>query len=307
MNEQKQTVNRSRKTSLYVGCIVGGIGLCAVLAGIFVGGGGQTGGLVKSLGNSQFRLFTLLGLGSVLGIALLSGVLVRIGAARRPGHQEGTAIIEFALVLPFLLMLILLMGQSSLLMGGYLSVNYASYCAARAAIVQIPRETNSEPLNQVSDYDDPEGSGKLWGIQAAAVWGVTPISPGNLTSPSDQGGVLRDGLEKFFQANNTPLPWWVNDHLGSRLSYAQKNTSISLDPPKNGNMYVEHEDITVKVRYNIFLAVPYASKLLAVLDSDHAVDLGDGRYALSVEIPCTLTNDGVDDKITVEESFDISP
>jgi len=176
-------------------------------------------------------------------------------------------------------------------------------CAARAAIVQIPREFNSEPLNQVASYDNPDGSGKLWRIRAAAVWGLTPIAPGNLTSPSDQGGVLQDGLENFFAANNTPLPWWVNDQLGSRLSYAQENTSISLDPPKNDDIYEEHEDITVTVRYNIYLAVPYASRLLAALDSDNSVELGDGQYALTVEIPCTLTNEGVDDKITVEESF----
>ncbi len=85
------------------------------------------------------------------------------------------------------------------------------------------------------------------------------------------------------------------------MSYAQENTSVSLDPPKNAKMYEDHEDITVTVRYNIYLAVPYASRLLAALDSKHAVDLGNGQYALSVEIPCTLTNDGVDDKIILPE------
>lgn len=308
MNTQKQKTGSTttvvgRKISLCVGCIIGAVGLCSVLAGILVGGGGLAGGLTQAFDSGQFRLFAFVAAGSVLGVALLSVVLVRAGATRKFGRQDGTAIIEFALVLPFMLMLILLMAQSSLLMGGYLSVNYASYCAARAAIVQIPCETNSEPMNQAASYDDPDASGKLWRIKAAAVWGLTPISPGNLTGSSDQGRVLRDGLEKFFQANNTPLPWWVNDQLGSRLSYAQANTSVSLDEPKDGEIYGGHEDITVTVRYNIYLAIPYASKLLAVLDSDHAVDLGNERHALSVEIPCTLTNDGVDDKITVETEF----
>ncbi len=260
-------------------------------------------GFSRVLSSSQFRLFMYVGLGSVLGFAIMTAMLVYLGAGRKLKNQDGTAIIEFALVLPFLLGMILLMAQSSLLMGGYLSVNYASFCAARAAIVQIPRETNSELLNTVNDYDDPEASGKLWNIKAAAVWGVTPVSPGTLTPPSAQGQVLRDGLERFFEVNNAPVPWWVNDQLESRLSYAEENTFVSLVPPKNGNVYQEREDITVTVRYNIYLSVPYASRLLAALDSDNSIDLGDGRYALTVQVPCTLTNEGVDDKITIE-TFD---
>ncbi len=50
-------------------------------------------------------------------------------------------------------MISLLMVQSSLLMGGYLCVNYASYCAARSAIVYIPQEMREESRNQLLDYE----------------------------------------------------------------------------------------------------------------------------------------------------------
>jgi len=96
MDMQKQKTHRGRNTPLFVACIVGAASLCIVFAGILVGGGGQVGGLTQAFSSGQFRLFAFVGAGSVLGVALLSGVLVRVGFPRKFGRQDGTAIIEFA-------------------------------------------------------------------------------------------------------------------------------------------------------------------------------------------------------------------
>ena len=85
--------------------------------------------------------------------------------------QDGAAIVEFVMVLPILLMIVLVMVQSSLLMAGNLCVHYSAYCAARGAIVYVPFDSPpTEPPNAVlgSSID----SYKRMRIKQAAVWAL---------------------------------------------------------------------------------------------------------------------------------------
>ena len=261
-------------------------------------------GFVQAMGNGQFRLFLWVAAGSAMLLAVLAGWLVRLGGnlRRRLGRQRGTVIIEFVLVLPIAMVISLIMVQASLLMGGFLCVNYASYCAARSAIVYIPQPTNSEAANQVAHLSDVNISEKLWRIKAAAVWAVMPTGNGDNETSSDYAGVLSSGLQHVYGEYNRSTPGWVTELIGKKLGYAEENTSVELTPPydEESMQYGEHEDIQVTVRHNLCLSVPYAGKILATIDSEHSMYLGNGKYAVEVTVPCTLTNEGTADTIDVE-------
>ena len=256
--------------------------------------------------SSQFRLFASVAGVSALLLATCGGVLWRVGRRRiermgRPDAESGTAILEFAMVLPFAMMISLLMVQSSLLMGGYLCVNYASYCAARSAIVYIPQEMRDEPRNQLLDYERHSESDKLWRVHRAAVWAVMSTGDGSYERESDYTDVLTEGVEGIYAAYGKSAPNWAGSYIGKKMAYAEDNTTIEVTPPMVEDTYGEHEDITVVVTHNLYLSVPYANRVLALLDEENSIDLGDGKYATRVTIPCTLTNEGVQDFIQVED------
>ena len=307
--------------------------MCVISLSVWIGAGGLWGGplrvgfLPHALRSGQFRLFLFVAAGSGAGLTVLVWILLRAArrqnhaialrfgrsgskppgsqgkkARRRFGGEDGTAIIEFALALPILLMLALLMIQSSLLMGGYLCVNYAGYCAARAAIVYVPQDLDEEPANVVEDLSDPNVSEKLSRIQYAAVWAVMPVSDGGYSDRGEYCDALAEGLESFLSRYDMATPGWVWGYLGNKLAYAEQNTSVRLAPQENGESFAEHEDLRVTVSHNLYLSVPYAGWLLSRMDSDHAVDFSDGRYALEVEIQCTLSNEGVPDDIDLSPS-----
>lgn len=307
MAETKAQNPRRRSSGLRWAMLVGGAAVVVVvLVAVFASRVAWShwlidDGLARAAGSPQFRLFVLLGFGSAALLGMAVGLWVRFGHRRRLGSQCGTVLIEFAMALPFLLMIVLLMVQSALLMGNYLCINYASYCAVRSAIVTIPSELGWEEANVVTDYADPAGSEKLRRIWQAAVWAVTPISDGSYNGQADYGAALNDGIDDLFGSYGASRPGYMRVYLERKLAYAEDNTQVTLDSPDSGDTYGPHEDIEVYVRHNLYLSVPYANRLVAIFDKDNAVDFGDGRYAVAVTVSCTLTNEGAQDIIEIEE------
>ena len=64
----------------------------------------------------------------------------------------------------------------------------------------------------------------------------------------------------------------------------------------NEEEYKEHEDITVYVKHDLYLAVPYANSLF----SDKDLGFGKGERAAIINTKYTLTNEGVQDYVDVE-------
>ena len=101
--------------------------------------------MASALRSRGFVTHAIITVAAVALLATICGILVHVGrlvrrartAGARSG-QDGVAMIEFALVLPVALILVLFMAQSALLMVGHLCVHYSAYCAARAAIVYVP-------------------------------------------------------------------------------------------------------------------------------------------------------------------------
>ncbi|MGB2820190.1 MAG: hypothetical protein WBF17_04360 [Phycisphaerae bacterium] len=227
----------------------------------------------------------------------------RPGRARRRA-QEGAAIIEFALALPFMLLLSLLMAQTSLVMAGNVCVHYSAFCAARAAIVTIPRDYGvNEPRNYLKDNTD--ASGKLQRLKMAAAWAVMPVSCGS-KDIAPAGDSLPNGLLRFFSVQGLDPPKWVDERLARKLGYAIDHTEVSILPPEvdeddDDEFYDEHEDLRVTVRHTLYLAIPMAAKLFATFPGGVELNFGEGEYGTVIGASCSLPNEGVQDYVDIEK------
>jgi len=235
---------------------------------------------------------------SLVGLYLVVGVIWRLGRARRrPGEESGTAAIEFVLLFPIALCIVLVMIQSVLVVTGNIVVHYAAYAAARAAVVWVPEKVSyDEPRNVVAD---PAYSAKMLHIRGAAVDVLKAVS----ASGKGAGGageapgslVVKDGYDRFFSLHNRPTPRWVHTMLPGKYDYAWEYTEVTLAPPADGEKYADHEDLTVSVRHWLYLSVPYAKRFFG-----DRLPSGRGDYATEATATYTLTNQGVEDEIDVE-------
>lgn len=315
VNTQTGQFDGVRLTPWRAAVVVLMLGAVLVACCAWWGGGGALGGGLRWVGvwrHASFRFLVFFSLGLTIALAGLAAFLTRAARRaypfrRRRGSQDGTAILEFALVLPIALGIVLLMIQTSLLMGAFLCVNYASYCAARAAAVFVPAALGGEPSNEVADFSDPQVSEKIARVRQAAVWAVMPVSDGGYAGRSDYTEVLAEGLAALYAQAGRETPGWAGERLGRKLAYADANTSVELSPPADGVRYAEREDLRVMTKHNLYLSVPYASRVLAALRGEEAVDFGEGRYALRVEIPCTLRNEGLTDTIDTHPDAEETP
>jgi hypothetical protein len=257
--------------------------------------------LANALASKGFIIAAAVTAACLLLVVALGTALWRAGApgrqARSRGHsasQDGTAMIEFALVLPILLMLTLVLIQSSLVMGGNLCVHYSAYCAARSAIVIVPRPLAGEDANQVSPAAD---MGKMYRIKRAAVWALLPVSSDYSSATAGDAAVIQSGLRDFFNSYGYEAPGWAGVRMSRRLGYAEAHTQVELDPPQNGDTYAEHEDLQVKVTHDLYLSVPYGAALYSLVDG---VSIGNGERATRVIAYSRLPNEGVQDWVEPE-------
>ncbi len=278
--------------------------------------GASDGWLIRAVTSRGFLISAAITFASAAALLAVCWALWQAGAAgrqRRDG-QSGAAVLEFAMALPIALVLVLIMTQSSLLMGGNLCVHYAAYCAARSAIVQIPRDLSpSEPPNVVTEG----GSSKRLKIKLAAVWAVMPVSSSSKQLPTGSGSIA-DDLKSFFDDYDVDPPGWLrSDKLGRMMNYAEEHTQIELmqrvdmgqdEPPEYHTLsypyiYGEHEEVRVVVRHKFYLAVPYADWLFHQMGKANGVDLGDGYFGLMIDAATSLTNEGTQDYIEIEKFY----
>lgn len=228
------------------------------------------------------------------------------GRARPRRGEDGAVILEFAMCLPFMLMLVLLLVQSSLLMGGNICVHNAAYLAARSAIVQIPSDGGEvEPWNVL---EHPDASGKYQRIKAAGIWGVVPISYGGEDIGAVDTEAVSEGLAQFFQAYGAHRPGWVDGYLGRKLYYALENTHVHVVPAADGLEYDQYEDVHVKLTHKFYMAVPFVARLFRALGDEDVRELsfGKGEYAMVIRASCKLTNEGVQSHVEEEMNEDPS-
>lgn len=268
---------------------------------------------VKATGQDWFAGFlrdpltivagTVLLVGLVL-MLLLVGLLWRLGLAGRQRRkvasdaQAGSAAIEFVLVMPVLLWIMLIIVQSMLLVCGNLAVHHAAYLAARTAIVQVPeRLTYDEPHNIVSP-----GGAKLEKIRQAAVCSLAAVSAGDAGAGGAGGGntaAVEQGMRDFYAQSNKNTPGWIANMYKAKYDYANTYTKTTLIEPINGSVYGDRENLTVRVEHTFYMSVPYAKRVFAMLGV--CKQIGNGDFGADMQAACTLTNEGLVDEIDVEQ------
>ena len=221
--------------------------------------------------------------------------------------ESGVAILEFVMVLPIALFLVLLMAQSALLLVGHMTVHYASYCAARSAIVYAPldlTDESDEPHNVVDTDDYHDYTIKHEAIRRAAIWAVLPVSSSSRRLAAGDSATLEEGLREMFAAYDQDVPEWMLRLLERKLTYAEDYTKAWLSSPADGSdTYAEDEVLAVHVTHTFYLSIPYAGRLYAAVDQLNGteLDFGAGEYGMEITATCRLTNEGVRDVIELED------
>jgi len=264
---------------------------------------------IAAITGRLFLLCWIIFFASAACFLLVISALLRLGVPLRKtfrlANQQGAAIVEFALAMPFLLLLSMLMAQSALLMAGNLCVHYAAFCAARSAIVTVPLSlSDDEPTNVLAASSN---SAKLNRIKQAAVWAVTPVSCASELYTPAQAESLQQGLAGIFSQSGQAVPGWISSSLLRRLAYAMDHTEVRIDDPAAGGAtYTEHEDIVVHVDHTYYLSIPYINRLFMKLDSNNGreLDFSEGQYGLVISAQCRLPNEGVQDYVDVEKFAD---
>lgn len=262
-----------------------------------------------ALHDQRLILAAVVALGCLLLLALLGRAMFLAGApVRKAGRtgQEGQAIIEFALVMPILLMIVLVMIQVSLMMGGLVNLHYSAYCAARAGVVAVPLQTGSEAQNQMGVYQadawQANSDEKIQRILTAAVWALIPYSCGSEDiAPAAGAAELEGDLGNIFSVYGANEPSWVRNYMGRKLAYARSHTRVSVEPPQpaGGVLFRSGEDIHVTVGHDLYLGVPYANRVFSAVTGGKS--LGGGHYAIEMTVESRLSNEGVPDFIDIEE------
>jgi hypothetical protein len=254
--------------------------------------------LLRAVLSGQFLLWTLIAVLSAVATAALAALAWRVGKSRpRPASQDGAAVLEFAMVLPIALMMVLVMVQSSLLMAGNLCVHYAAFCAARSACVVIPTDMGAEEPSNVLAAGD---SRKHARIQLAALWAVMPVSWDNYPGAAGplSAGEVSPALAKFFTEYGETAPGWLDERLAKKFAYAARYTQVKINWD-NKNNFDEHSDIYASVTHTFHLSVPYAARLFSAFSGGRTIE--NGEFGIDMDAFCVMTNEGVHEYIYVEQ------
>lgn len=207
--------------------------------------------------------------------------------------NAGTTTLEFALTIPFLMFITMLLIETTLFTSTFLMVRYAAFTATRSAIVTIPAFfSDEEPLNEIY-YPNPEDNsnsfyGKYKYIREAAVYAIAPIA--NLDTQTAGSGT---------QYPSSSPSWVINSQrLQRKLQYAANNTIVHiytttldygnspptpLDTELSGYSIVGPKDaVTVKVTHRYKLSMPIVKSLI-----------GDDDKTIDISAHFTLNNEGI--------------
>jgi len=192
----------------------------------------------------------------------VSGARLQITRLRKLHRSEEGAVqsLSFVLTLPLFIMIVMFIVQVSQLMIGIMGVHYATFAAARAAIVWTPARIVGNTLGEVEEIEnelhpplrtetpinltftgsgtDFEGAGgytsyKLEKILGAAAMATAPVSPSRqMVDPINcsQCGVQVWAFQAMYQqlVSSTQNSSKISQRLLNKLSYAYWNTRVEL-------------------------------------------------------------------------------
>lgn len=248
---------------------------------------------------------------AVLLFVLAARMAARIRQSREmdgAGSGDGLAIgergggaIEFVLMLPIVLSILLLILQVALLVQAKFVVNYAAFCAVRSAIVWIPVEASGGEAHNHIDRSNA-GSEKMQKLWRSASLACVPISPhysddlADRTGISDASSEQKDAVDRIAQFFPSEGDDRVVASFKNRLAYAfdTSNTTVEIIAEPGGahdqasGEYGDHDPVTVRVTHRYFLGIPLANRLMG---TSFGVGPGSGFY-YPISEQYTLLNEG---------------
>jgi hypothetical protein len=206
-----------------------------------------------------------------------ASLLRAMRGALRCGGERGAVVLQFVLLLPLLLCVMLTTFQLALVVHAKFVVNYAAFCAVRSAIVIVPTAIVSRPTGKreranVVNFKDPD-SPKLHIVRRAAALACVGISPPwSLKTWIDTGTPLNwtgfaplTTMSAVFDTYTPKIDPGLEFMKRQSYAFSADNTKIKLqiEPyrqnPKNGPSY---SLITAEVTYRYYLTVPFGNLLL---------------------------------------------
>lgn len=233
------------------------------------------------------------------GRGAVGGALRRAG--RRLAGDGGVTTVEFALVFPVVLTLILMLTQAMLLLAAQTVVHYAAYAGVRVAAVRLPEafvapESGLPLADDVEDrpvvFSIVEGGELYERIEDAVAAALAPV--GGEISASSEDQAAADAVAEFFARAEVEAPKWVQGVYPRRLAYARDATTFSLywveqtdagvwawrlinDPDRASDPGLPVNAVVgLTLRHQLNLSVPYASAIFA--DGRRSVDGGEEGY-----------------------------
>lgn len=258
------------------------------------------------LGDGLSIRCALVGAAALVGLACSAGVLRRLATARQADvatGDAGTATIEFVLVTPVLLFMVLTLIQTTLVMGANIYVHGAALAATRSAIVQIPRDLSDVTGERPNAIDPSPASPKYAAIRRAAVYALLPVGgPGDGDRPEAQAYAA--AIEHLYASYGRTVPNWVQRLAPGRLAWALDHTEVDLlraheddaDGVRFGELapnrlhtFGPKDPVTVRVGHRLHLSMPLAHVIFADTDPD----TGHRGRDMFLRAQYTLTNEGI--------------
>jgi Flp pilus assembly protein TadG len=192
--------------------------------------------------------------------------------------ERGVSAIETMLLLPTLLVILLTIFQIALVVQAKFVVNYAAFCAVRAAIVFIPtKEAAPEDAENAIKRSDPD-SPKMTKIRHAAAFACIAVSP-RFSSSLEQTTVQSNLQDYSLLAPLTAVRFMLDSSdpavtatfvERAHYAYFPENTKIEIVMPDGSDpstkTFTSHEPITVRVTHRYFVVtpvvVPFIGRLL---------------------------------------------
>lgn len=251
--------------------------------------------------------------------AVMLGILAltawRLGRMqRRPNGAveagvDATATIEFALLFPVALGIILMLAQTTLLVNANVFVNYAAFAACRSAIVQIPTDYFDNPPNEITFA---AGYEKYDTIHRTAAMALMPIAGRSGAASGSTGAApttgVTGGLDAHYSGYGQQAPPWIDQLIAQRLQYTLAHTQVLLFevqmltpnefefvevPLGTTHTFAPRDPVTIRVLHQFRLTIPYANRLFATGENDG------GQYR-EIAAQTTLPNEGVIDTLPPE-------
>lgn len=183
-------------------------------------------------------------------------------------EDGGAYTLSYVMVVPFVMLFMCLIVETTLMMSAKLGTVYSAYAGARVASV----------WSSATSWGNAEKQ-----IERAAIQAFVPFASGSVVGPNDDG---IDTEEINFDRYYDSYAEYVDDPVSEayvRKKY--KNTLSSLSVKTDGEPANWKSDITVTVRYESPFRVPGIGRLLG--------EKGDnGGYYFPLETKVTLQNEG---------------